>query len=50
MKFNIADTVFVERYWAEASYENKILFKNLVKEGRLEFVGGHWVMHDEATV
>jgi len=34
-------------YWNQTD-EYREVVKNLVKEGRLEFVSGGWTMHDEA--
>lgn len=37
------------RWWYEQDNETQALTKQLVSEGRLEFVNGGWCMHDEAT-
>ena len=50
LKFNFADIIFLERWWNDASEDLRNMMRNLVKEGRIQFVGGHWVMPDEATV
>ena len=35
-------------WWAQASQEERQLVTTLVEKGQLEFIGGGWVMHDEA--
>ena len=44
------ETAFFWRYWVQQDDEMKAMIKKLVNEGRLEFIGGGWSMHDEATV
>jgi hypothetical protein len=34
----------MERWWEEASYEQKQTFNRLLKENRIEFVLGGWTM------
>lgn len=40
---------FFTRWWAEQSEETKGKVKGLVGEGRLSFMNGGWVQHDEAA-
>ena len=35
-------------WWDQASQEERQLVTTLVEKGQLEFIGGGWVMHDEA--
>jgi lysosomal alpha-mannosidase len=44
------ETAFFWKWWVEQSEEKQQLVKDLVNEGRLEFIGGAWSMNDEATV
>ena len=44
------ETAFFWRWWKEASDPMKATVQQLVNEGRLEFIGGGWAMHDEAAV
>ena len=44
------ETAFFWRYWVEQNEDTKEMVKQMVNEGRLEFIGGGWSMHDEATV
>ena len=47
-KFNWADIAFFHKWWNEQSPEIKNLVRRLVKEDRFIFIGGGWVMNDEA--
>jgi lysosomal alpha-mannosidase len=40
---------FFTRWWQEQSETTKGIVRNLVNEGRLEFINGGWCMNDEAT-
>jgi lysosomal alpha-mannosidase len=44
------ETAFFWKWWLEQNEEKQQLVKDLVNEGRLEFIGGAWSMNDEATV
>jgi lysosomal alpha-mannosidase len=44
------ETALFRKWWLEQSEEKQQLVKDLVNEGRLEFIGGAWSMNDEATV
>lgn len=46
--FSWAETCFFARYYAELSVRRQATVRALVASGRLEFVGGGWVQHDEA--
>ena len=46
--FSWAETCFFARYYAELSVRRQAIVRALVASGRLEFVGGGWVQHDEA--
>ena len=48
-KFVWCETSFLHRWWEEAQSEQRSAFQSLVSQGRIEIVGGGWVMHDEAT-
>ena len=47
-KFNWSDIAFFYKWWDEQGPEMKNLVRKLVKEDRLVFMGGGWVMNDEA--
>ncbi len=47
-RFSQADVYFFSRWWSEQNDTMKANVIQLVKEGRLEFVLGGWVAHDEA--
>jgi alpha-mannosidase len=48
-KFMFVEIAFFARWWDEQPEGRKELTRNLVQEGRLEFVNGGWCMHDEAS-
>ena len=50
-RFNAKSTLqsFFTRWWAEQSEETQSKVKKLVEEGRLSFINGGWVQHDEAA-
>ncbi|CAN0924413.1 Alpha-mannosidase 2 [Linum grandiflorum] len=48
-KFIWEEISYLEKWWRDASQENKTSFTGLVKNGQLEVVGGGWVMNDEAN-
>ncbi|XP_059848318.1 lysosomal alpha-mannosidase [Hypanus sabinus] len=48
-RFIYVEIAFFSRWWKQQSEETKDLVKQLVNEGRLEFVNGGWCMNDEAT-
>lgn len=43
------ETAFFWRWWNEQSDQMQNLVRDLVAEGRLEFIGGGWSMNDEAA-
>ena len=43
------EIVYFELWWLEQSTLMRFLVKNIVKEGRLEFINGGWCMNDEAS-
>lgn len=47
-RFTHAEIWFFQTWWYIQSEETKEKFKQLVKEGRWEFVNGGWVASDEA--
>ena len=47
-KFIYVEIAFFERWWNQQTPHMQALVKNLVKEGRLEFINGGWSMNDEA--
>ncbi|XP_052766949.1 alpha-mannosidase 2-like isoform X2 [Mya arenaria] len=49
LTFIWAEIVFFSRWWDEKTDLIRLQVKDLVKEGRLEFVLGGWVMPDEAS-
>ena len=48
-KFTYVEMAFFYRFWQEASNSTKAKIRKFAQEGRLEFVGGGWVMNDEAS-
>ncbi|GAM22437.1 hypothetical protein SAMD00019534_056120 [Acytostelium subglobosum LB1] len=47
-KFSWSDIGFLDLWWQDQSDDTKNIFTRLVKEGRIEFVNGGYVMSDEA--
>ncbi|CAN9510730.1 unnamed protein product [Ophioblennius macclurei] len=48
-RFIYVETAFFYRWWKQQSTAMQETVKQLVNEGRLEFVNGGWCMSDEAT-
>lgn len=48
-RFIYVESAFFFKWWAQQSDTLKEQVKQLVNEGRLEFIGGAWVMNDEAA-
>lgn len=48
-RFIYVESAFFWRWWGEQTKEKQGVVKNLVEEGRLEFIGGGWSMNDEAA-
>jgi len=48
-KFIYVEIAFFERWWYEQTEFRKQTVRNLVSEGRLEFINGGYCMNDEAT-
>jgi lysosomal alpha-mannosidase len=48
-RFVYVEIAFFWRWWNEQNDQTKLVVRELVKEGRLEFVIGGWCMNDEAT-
>ena len=48
-RFMYVEQAFFQRFWREATEYDKNITRQLVAEGRLEFVNGGWCMHDEAA-
>ncbi|ESO06351.1 hypothetical protein HELRODRAFT_63909, partial [Helobdella robusta] len=49
MTFVWAETVFLSMWWNNLTDEKRKIFNMLVESGRLEIVGGGWVVPDEAV-
>lgn len=49
-KFGWVEVAFLEKWWNDQSPAVKQDFKNLYKNGQIEFLMGGWVSNDEATV
>nr|XP_060620901.1 lysosomal alpha-mannosidase [Anolis sagrei ordinatus] len=49
-RFIYVEVVFFARWWALQTESMRQAVKQLVAEGRLEFVNGGWCMNDEASV
>ena len=48
-RFIYVESAFFWRWWGEQGEERKELVRQLLAEGRLEFIGGGWSMNDEAA-
>lgn len=48
-RFIYVEMAFFWRWWNEQTNVTQNIVKQLVNEGRLEFISGGWSMHDEAT-
>ena len=48
-RFIYVEMAFFYQWWQEQTDEIKNDVKQLVNEGRLEFINGGWCMNDEAT-
>jgi lysosomal alpha-mannosidase len=48
-KFIYVEIAFFWRWWNEQSEAKKQIVRNLVAEGRFEFINGGWCMNDEAN-
>ncbi|XP_048377727.1 lysosomal alpha-mannosidase isoform X2 [Stegostoma tigrinum] len=48
-RFIYVEVAFFYRWWRQQTDRMKAVVKQLVDEGRLEFVNGGWCMNDEAT-
>lgn len=48
-KFTYVEMKFFTMWWHRQTHEMKRDVRQLIKEGRFEFVNGGWSMHDEAT-
>ena len=48
-RFIQVETGFFWKWWRTQNNYIQDIVRNLVDEGRLEFVGGGWSMNDEAT-
>ena len=47
--FIYVEVAYFEKWYSNITEEKKQQVKDLVKEGRLEFINGGYVMHDEAA-
>ena len=48
-RFIYVETAFFNQWWVEQNEETKNLVRDLVQNGRLEFINGGWCMNDEAA-
>ncbi|KAJ4433198.1 hypothetical protein ANN_15455, partial [Periplaneta americana] len=48
-RFIYVETAFFWKWWVEQDEDMQQTVKDLVNEGRLEFIGGAWSMNDEAA-
>ncbi len=48
-RFIYAEMAFFQRWWKNQNEERRNIVRNLVANGRLEFINGGWCMNDEAT-
>ena len=48
-RFIYVEQAFFQRWWRQQTDATKADMRDLVKQGRWEFINGGWCMHDEAT-
>jgi hypothetical protein len=48
-RFIYVESAFFWRWWLQQNEEMQTTVRQLVSEGRLEFIGGGWSMNDEAA-
>ncbi|XP_071068858.1 lysosomal alpha-mannosidase-like isoform X2 [Dasypus novemcinctus] len=48
-RFIYVEMAFFTRWWHQQTNATKAIVQDLVRQGRLEFANGGWVMNDEAT-
>lgn len=48
-KFIFVETAFFRMWWNDQNNEMKTFVRQLVNEGRFEFISGGWSMNDEAA-
>ncbi|XP_047387943.1 lysosomal alpha-mannosidase isoform X1 [Sciurus carolinensis] len=48
-RFIYVEIAFFSRWWNQQTNATQEIVRKLVRQGRLEFVNGGWVMNDEAT-
>ncbi|KAJ9591913.1 hypothetical protein L9F63_001515, partial [Diploptera punctata] len=48
-KFIYVETAFFWKWWLEQEESTQLRVKDLVNQGRIEFIGGAWSMNDEAS-
>ena len=48
-KFSFVEICYFDLYWNDITEKEKAVVKMLVKDGKLQFISGGWVMNDEAT-
>ncbi|XP_032533211.1 lysosomal alpha-mannosidase isoform X1 [Chiroxiphia lanceolata] len=48
-RFVYAEVAFLSLWWGQQDEDTRSRVRDLVQQGRLEFVGGGWCMSDEAT-
>jgi lysosomal alpha-mannosidase len=49
-RFNWAEVGYLEKWWSNQEPSMRDRFKRLVDRKQIQFVGGGWVQHDEASV
>uniref|UniRef100_A0A182KEA5 alpha-mannosidase n=1 Tax=Anopheles christyi TaxID=43041 RepID=A0A182KEA5_9DIPT len=49
-RFIFVESAFMQKWYTEQNEAMRDIVKDLVAEGRLEFIGGAWSMNDEAAV
>lgn len=48
-RFIYVEMGFFWQWWEEQTDDTRTIVKQLVQEGRLEFINGGWCMNDEAA-
>ena len=48
-RFSYAEVVFLSKWWQLQTESTRETVRDLVQNGRIEFVNGGWCVNDEAT-
>jgi len=48
-RFIYAEVVYFSKWWKMQNESIRDIFRDLVQNGRFEFINGGWCVHDEAS-